>query len=106
MEAHLRALAGNDIDTAIAYYKQEAGPQVAVEFVDALEDAIDHLRKHPLTGSLRFAYELEIPGLRSWPLQTFPHLVFYVPDEERIDIWRVLHASRDIPTHLASDRAE
>jgi toxin ParE1/3/4 len=106
MQASLRALAANDIEEAAAYYRDEAGMQVALEFIDALEAAINHLRLHPLTGSLRFAYELEIPELRSWPLRRFPYLVFYVPDDDRVDIWRVLHARQDIPTHLTSDQPE
>ena len=65
--------------------------------------AINHLRHYPNSGSLRFAFELEIPGLRSWSLQGFPYLIFYVPQDDRIDIWRVLHARRDIPTHLTAE---
>ena len=104
MQANLRSLAANDIDAAVAYYRNEADQQTAVDFVDALEAAINHIRQHPLTGSLRFAYELEIPELRSWPLRKFPYLIFYMPDDERIDIWRVLHARRDIPAHLTADQ--
>ncbi|MFN3219296.1 MAG: type II toxin-antitoxin system RelE/ParE family toxin [Acidimicrobiales bacterium] len=103
MRADLRALAADDIDAAVAFYRSEASAEVAVEFIDALESAIAHLLRHPLTGSLRFAYELEIPELRSWPLRKFPYLVFYVPDDDRIDIWRILHARRDIPAHLTPD---
>ncbi len=106
MQARLRALAANDIDAAVTYYRNEAGQQIALDFVDALEAAITHLRQHPLTGSLRFAYELEIPELRSWPLRKFPYLIFYVPEDDRIDIWRVLHAQRDIPAYLTSDHPD
>ena len=83
MQANLRAVAANDIDAAAAYYRNEAGPQIALDFVDALEAAINHLRQHPLTGSLRFGYELEIPELRSWPLQKFPYIIFYMPDDDQ-----------------------
>jgi len=103
VHADLRTVAAADIDSAVTYYRNEAGPEVAVNFVDELEAAVAHLLQHPMTGSLRFSYELEIPGLRSWPVQKFPYLVFYVADDERIDIWRVLHAHRDIPTFLTSD---
>ena len=101
MQANLRTLAAKDIDEAVAHYRNEAGPQVALGFVDALEATIRHLCQHPLTGSLRLAHEVEIPELRSWPLNKFPYLVFYMPDDDRIDIWRVLHATRDIPAYLA-----
>ncbi|MFT7649383.1 MAG: toxin ParE1/3/4 [Candidatus Poriferisodalaceae bacterium] len=103
MLAKLRTIAAADIDSAVAYYRNEVSPEVAINFVDELEAAIGHLRRHPLTGSLRFSYELEIPELRSWPVENFPYLVFYVPDSERIDIWRVLHAQRDFPSFLTVD---
>ena len=102
MRARLRAVAANDVEAAVAYYREEAGHEIALDFVDALEAAISHLQQHPFTGSLRFAFELEIPELRSWPLQKFPYLIFYMPDEQEIDVWRVLHARRDIPAHLSA----
>ena len=103
VQAQLRAAAERDVEDAVAYYRDEAGPQIALDFLDALEEAITHLCDHPFSGSLRFAFELEIPNLRSWPLQRFPYLLFYVPDDDRIDIWRVLHARRDIPAFLTAD---
>jgi toxin ParE1/3/4 len=38
--------------------------------------------------------------LRSWPLQRYPHMVFYVELDDRIDVWRVLHGQRDIPAWM------
>lgn len=106
MQANLRAVAAADIEIALAYYRTNAGQQVALDFVDSLETALDHLRHLPLTGSLRFAYELEIPGLRAWPLQKFPYLIFYMPNNDHLDIWRVLHTHRDIPDHLTEDHPD
>ena len=103
MKVDLRALAALDIEAALDHYRDEAGSQAALDFVAALEAAINHLRSHPNSGSLRFAFELEIPELRSWRLQKFPYLIFYVPQDDRIDIWRVLHARRDVPAYLSSD---
>lgn len=102
-QAHLRAAAQRDVEEAVAYYRSEAGADVALDFVDSVETAFRTLCDHPLIGSLRFAYELEIPDLRSWSLPRFPYVVFYLPDDEKIDIWRVLHARRDIPTFLTDD---
>lgn len=100
MQASLRAFAVNDIQAAAAYYHSHAGPKTALEFVEALEDAINHLRRFPLIGSFRFASELEVPDLQSWSLRKFPSIIFYVARAEHIDIWRVLHARRDVPAHL------
>ncbi len=101
--AHLRAAAERDVEAAIGYYRDEGGPDVALAFVDAFEAAVGTIRAHPLIGSLRFAYELEIPDLRSWSLERFPFLVFSVPDDDAIDIWRVLHERRDLPADLQAD---
>jgi toxin ParE1/3/4 len=81
----------------------ERDVEEAVAFLDALEEAILHVCRFPRSGSLRYAFELEIPELRSWKLPRFPHLLFYLPDDEHIDIWRILHAQRDIPRLLTDD---
>jgi toxin ParE1/3/4 len=104
VEARLRAVAAGDIQSAVAYYRESSGPSIADDFIDELEAAISHLLRHPLAGSLRYAYELEIPDLRSWSLKRFPYLIFYLADEEHLDIWRVFHAHRDIPAYLSSER--
>ncbi len=100
MHARLRAVASADIEAAVDYYLDTAGPDIAVGFVNDFEAAVTHLTQFPFSGSLRFGYELEIPDLRSWSLGNFPYLIFYLPDEDHLDIWRVLHAQRDIPAHL------
>ena len=102
-QAHLRARAALDIDETIAYLRGEAGDAVALAFIDALENGINHITRSPNAGSLRFAYELFIPELRAWGLRRFPYVIFYMALGERIDIWRVLHTRRDIPATFADD---
>ena len=69
----------------------EAQPAIAAAFIDALQQGLAHIGHRPQNGSLRFAYELDIPELRTWPLTRYPYLVFYVEHERRVDVWRVLH---------------
>jgi toxin ParE1/3/4 len=95
-----REQANRDIDEAIAYYLSEDAEQAALGFIDALEQAYAHISRHPATGSPRYAHELNLPGLRSWPLTHYPHLVFYVERADHIDVWRVLHGQRDIPAWM------
>lgn len=97
----LRQRAVVDAGGAVDYFASEGGADLALRFIDALERALSHLGRHPLTGSLRYSYELDIPGLRSWPVPKFPYLVFYIAGAERVDVWRVLHAHRDVPAALA-----
>lgn len=96
----LRRLAAEDIDAALDHYMSEAGNDVAARFVASVERAIIHVGRHPHHGSLRFAYELEIPDLRCWPVPRVPYLVMYVERDTEIDVWRVLHTRRDILSTL------
>ena len=95
-----RERAERDVDAAIDYYLSEKAPEAALGFIDALEQAYIHIGRHPETGSSRHAGDLDLPGLRSWRLKNYPHLVFYVERSDHIDIWRVLHGMRDIPSWL------
>jgi toxin ParE1/3/4 len=95
-----REAAHQDVETALEHYLKEAGSAVAMNFIDQLEKAYVHIARHPATGSPRYAQELNLPGLRSWAVTGFPHLVFYVETENQIDVWRVLHERRDLPERL------
>jgi toxin ParE1/3/4 len=95
-----REQANRDVDDAVAYYLTEATEAVALGFIDALEQAYGTSVAIPATGSPRYAHELNLPGLRAWPLTRYPHLVFYVERPDHIDVWRVLHGQRDIPAWM------
>jgi toxin ParE1/3/4 len=101
--AHLRSRAASDVNETIRNLRVDAGDAVALAFIDALENGINHIRRSPNVGSFRFAFELGIPELRAWGLRRFPYMIFYVPLEDRIDIWRVLHTRRDIPDSFVRD---
>lgn len=98
-----RRLADNDIADAIDHYRREAGQRIALNFVAALERALEDISGYPDAGSPRYGHELGLPGLRSWTLRGFPYLIFYVRHDDRIDVWRVLHGHRDIPERLRDD---
>jgi toxin ParE1/3/4 len=95
-----RERAEQDIDEVIDYYLSENAPEAALGFIDALEQAYRQIGGHPDTGSSRYAGELNLPGLRFWRLKEYPHLVFYVERSNHIDVWRVLHGMRDIPSWM------
>jgi toxin ParE1/3/4 len=92
-----RPTARVDINEAISYYLTEGTPNSARRYVNALEEAFLHIARFPASGSPRYGIELNLSGLRSWPLAGFPFLIFYRDAEHHIDVWRVLHAERDIP---------
>jgi toxin ParE1/3/4 len=96
-----RAKARKDVDLAVEYYASEANADVAVSFIDALEEAYTFIGRMPAAGSPRWSHELNLPGLRTIRLKGFPWLVFYVEFGTHVDIWRVLHVKRDMPAWLA-----
>ena len=95
-----REQANRDVDDAIAYYLSEGAESAAFGLIDALDLAYTHISGHPATGSPRYAHELNLPGLRLWPLARCPYLMFYVERPDHIDVWRVLHGQRDIPAWM------
>ena len=92
-----------DVDEALTYYLNEGAASAALGMIDALEKAYAHIARHPATGSPRNAHELNLPHLRVWSLKRYPYLVFYMEQPDHIDVWRVLHAQRDIPAYLQDD---
>lgn len=98
-----RALAERDVQEAVQYFVDQLAPQATLNFVDEVEAALKHIQRHPATGSPRYAHSLNLPGLRFWRCKRFPYLVFYVEQAKCIDVWRVLHGKRDIPSWLLGD---
>ena len=96
-----RELANQDVDEAIDHYLGEGAEQAALRFVDDLEKAYTHISRQSASGSPRYAHELNLPGLRFWPLTRFPYLVFYFERGDVVDVWRVLHAKQDIPVWMS-----
>lgn len=93
--------ADEDVRESISYYLEQS-PKVALNFVDALEQTYRKIQQRPGAGSPRYAHELNLPGLRFMQCKRFSYLIFYVESAHQIDIWRVLHGSRDIPSWLQS----
>jgi toxin ParE1/3/4 len=95
-----REQARQDVKDALSYYMAEDAAAAALGFIDALEQAYAHIGRHPATGSPRYAHELNLAGLRFWPLSRYPYLVFYVERADQVDVWRVLQGQRDIPAWM------
>jgi toxin ParE1/3/4 len=95
-----RDLATFDLELANGYYVAEADVATAIRFIDAVEATAKRIGRNPRLGSLRFAYELSVPDLRVVAVGRFPYLLFYLERETSVDVWRLLHTSRDIPASL------
>jgi toxin ParE1/3/4 len=97
-----RARAERDVEETIEHYLSANAADAALGFIDALEEAYDRIARHPAMGSPRYGHELNLPGLRQWPLKGNPYIVFYAFGDgaDHVDVWRVLHDRRDIPASL------
>lgn len=98
-----RYKADEDVDKTFEHYLANAGPEIAISFIDEYEKAISHLSRNPLIGSPLAGHRLDVDELRQWPLRRFPYLIFYFDLERAVEIWRVLHTSVDIPAWLQDE---
>lgn len=93
--------ADEDITGAVTRYLGDAGPDVALEFIDDLQHAMGRLTAYPSLGSARFELVTEIPDIRALALQRFPYIVIYTDDPDTVRVHRVLHTRRDIAAALS-----
>jgi toxin ParE1/3/4 len=99
-----RASAREDLEAIADYYTQEAGPDVALRFLEAAETGFRAIGRSPGTGTPRYGRHIGLPGLRHRPARRFPYLIFYMAFDDRVEVWRVLHAQSDIPAWLKDER--
>jgi toxin ParE1/3/4 len=97
--------ASDDIDTQFEYYRRESGIDLAIRFLDAVEEAIAFLYRYPEAGSPRDGGNPGLRGLRSWPIPGFEDLRLYYlrPEREHLLIVRVLHGRRDVARLLRDE---
>jgi toxin ParE1/3/4 len=101
-----RAKARADVELAVEHYANEAGADVALAFIAALQRSYAVIGEMPAAGSPRWSSLFKLPGLRTTRLKGYPWLVFHVEFETHGDVWRVLHAKRDIPVWLTDEGDE
>lgn len=91
--------AQEDVEQAVDYYKEKS-KALGNKFYHELMKSYGHISDHPAIGSNRFAYELNIPNLKTWALTDFPYIIFYIEKAQYIHIYRVLHSSQQIPSWM------
>ena len=96
MKLYERTAAIDDITRAVAWIALD-NPLAARRFLTAVRRAYAQIRRFPAIGIRRHFAE---PGLRSWRVIGFPHLIFYKPTADRVEIVRVLHGAMDLEREL------
>jgi toxin ParE1/3/4 len=104
-EIRLRARARQDLIEIFQRYAREAGVKVARQFRVQADAAFARLASMPGMGT---RYEADHPAfgeLRFFPLASRfkSYLVFYRPIPDGIEVARVLHGARDIPSILVEE---
>lgn len=103
LEIALRPQAQDDIDAIIDYLLVERPPS-AQDFVQVLKQTFDLLAENPKIGAQRNYRAEALSGMRMFPLKQFSaYLVFYLHDDDTLDIVRVLHGSRNIAELFAEE---
>ena len=96
LNLRIRPAASEDIDEIIDYLVWESVP-AAQGFVKDLQKCFDLLAENPKIGAQREYRSAALSGMRMFPLKKFStYLVFYLSDDQTIDVVRVLHGQRDI----------
>jgi toxin ParE1/3/4 len=86
---------------AVARYIHRDNPNAARAFLETAYDTFEFLAQNPGLGRTR--RDLGFPDVRSWRMPGFRrYLIFYRQLSDRIQIWRVLHGSRDLEEELQS----
>jgi toxin ParE1/3/4 len=95
-------LAEEDLEE-IWSFVAERDVEAADRLIDEITSRFDHLLAYPEAGRAR--HELLV-NLRSLPVKRY--VIFYQPTDEGVEIFRVLHSSRDIQSEFDSliDSAE
>ena len=90
---------------ALADHIATDSTDAAICFLDAVQQAFVRIGEQPGIGSRRYAHLPMLEGLRLWPVPGFErHLIFYVERADYVDVLRVLHGARDIPTVLLDNQ--
>ena len=74
-------------------YLAERSPKAASRFLEESERVIELLASFPEIGRARDNLR---PGVRSFPLRTFPDLILCRSLGSRLDLLRVVHGARDL----------
>ena len=91
-----------DLTRQVDWYRDEASPEVAERFVDAVEATLKDLMRQPDLGRARFQKWPELLGIRSFqvskPFNRF--LIFYRHDDSVLFAERLIYGGRDLPRRL------
>lgn len=90
-----RPQAKSDRRQELRYYRDLAGPAVALRLNEAIGKALQEISRNPAIGSPRLGQELGVPGLRTWLVSGFPLTLWYVEQADSVDLIRLVGQRQD-----------
>jgi toxin ParE1/3/4 len=94
-----RAKAEDDVYNQALYIARDS-PKAAQRYAFTVEKTIASLTENPKLGSLYKSREVRLKGLRKLPVPGFKDIIFYLESADTIEVVRILHGARNIPTIL------
>ena len=83
----------------IGLYLSERSLEASKRFNRAVDRTLEYLLKAPESGEKRNYSNPNYANIRIWQVSGFPnHLIFYRPQDDRLEVLRVLHGARDYDT--------
>jgi toxin ParE1/3/4 len=81
----------------IAVYLAARSHQAANRFLDAVELTFDALARQPRMGAVYRVENSALVGIRHFQIKGFTnYIVFYMPLDDGIEVFRVLHGARNL----------
>ena len=97
-----RAKADEDIYEQALYIAQD-NLEAARRYVFTVEKIIASLVENPKLGAFYKSEVVRLKGLRKLAVPGFKTIIFYFEFKETIEVVRILHGARDIPTILEDE---
>ena len=102
----LKPQADRDITHQFEYIAKD-NLEAAIRFYNAAFRTFDVILANPNIGPARDSNDPQLKNIRVWLVKGFEkYLIFYRALEERVEILRVLHSSRDIDNLLSGEESE
>lgn len=102
-KAVLRPRAEIDLIEITQWYAEQGGLALGERFFDSARAAVKRIESSPGLGSPRWADFVDMPGLRSWPVDRFPVRWCYLERPDYIDVLRLLGERQDIEAILSTE---
>lgn len=81
---------------------ENAGPEIALRFVNAVEEAMHRIEQRPRRGKVLYPRHPRLGNERRvlLPAPFQSHLLFYRLDLDTMVVDRLIHGARDLPRRL------